>query len=74
MDSQNPNDNEKFGELEDLLCSLAGEWRSTTVNRQEIKEKYLSTVMLLLSLGWDGWVDLECELPDKDMPQEYYRK
>jgi len=74
MDSQNRNDNEKFEELEDLLCSLAGEWRSTIANRQEIKEKYHSTVMLLFSLGWDGWVDWDCELPTEDMPQEYYRK
>lgn len=72
MDSQ--NNKEKFEELEDLLCSLAGEWRSTIVNHQEIKVKYCSTVMLLFSLGWDGWVDWDCELPTEDMPQEYYRK
>ena len=74
MDSQNPNDNEKFKELEDLLCRLAMEWRSTIANRQEIKEKYRSRVMLLFSLGWDDWVDWDCELPTDDMPQEYYRK
>ena len=74
MESQNRNDNEKIQELEDLLCRLALEWRSITENRQEIKEKYHSTVTILLSLGWNDYVDLECELPTKDMPQEYYER
>lgn len=74
MDSQNRNDNEKIKELEDLLCWLAMEWRSKTANRQEIKEKYRSTVMLLFSLGWDDYVDWDCELPTEDMPQEYFER
>ena len=74
MDSQNQNKNNKTRELEDLLCRLALEWRSTTENRLEIKEKYRSTVMLLFSLGWDDYMDFDCELPTQDMPQEYYRR
>ena len=74
MDSKGPSDNTKIRELEDLLCRLALEWRSTIENRQEIKKKYHSTVMLLFTLGWDDYVDLECELPTEDMPQEYFRR
>ena len=74
METRNRNVSKQIQEMEDLLCKLALEWRSAPENREEIKEKYHSTVKLLFSLGWNDYVDLECELPTKDMPEEYYRR
>ena len=74
MVSQKQIRGKKIIELEDLLCRLALGWRSNLDNRQEIKERYHSTVTLLFSLGWNDYVDLECELPTNDMPQEYYKR
>lgn len=78
MDSENQNNklDLQIRELESQLCILAMEWRSTVDidNRKEIKEKYRSTVVLLLSLGWDDYLDWDCELPTTDMPEEYFRR
>ncbi|MBN2116330.1 MAG: hypothetical protein JW730_07160 [Anaerolineales bacterium] len=72
MDSDNQiNPDERIRELESQLCRLAMEWRSKIENRQEIKEKYRSTLIMLFSLGWDDVLDIDCELPTSDMPQEY---
>ncbi len=75
-ENQSDNLDSRIKELESQLCILAMEWRSTSKAevRQEIKEKYHSTVLLLFSLGWNDYVDLDCELPTEDMPQEYFRR
>lgn len=66
----------RIKELESQLCTLAMEWRSTgkIEVREAIKKKYHLTVRLLFSLGWDDYVDFDCELPTDDMPQEYFRR
>ncbi len=78
MKSENHGDNPDahIEELESRLCILALKWRSTANAeiRQEIKKEYHSIVRSLFSLGWDDYVDLDCELPDEDMPQEYFSR
>jgi hypothetical protein len=73
MDSTGQNNNvpARLKELESQLCKLAMEWRSTKEDRQKIKEKYHSTMQLMFSLDWDDILDIDCELPNDDMPQEY---
>lgn len=76
MDSNSPSNNldNEFRELEVRLCSLAMEWRGNVDNRKEIIERYHATMMLLFSLGWDDILDVDCELPIDDMPQEYLKR
>lgn len=57
--------------LEDRLSILAMTWRSMTENRDEVKREYHEIIAILFSLGWDDYVDIDCELPDEHMPKEY---
>ena len=62
--------------LEFHLCGLAGDWRGSwgDSNRQaEIVREYHATMAKLYALGWDGILDIECELLDELMPEEYLR-
>jgi hypothetical protein len=64
-------------ELEWHLCSLACDWAANLADPErqgEIVHEYHSTMAKLYSFGWDGTVDLECELPDELMPEEYRRR
>jgi len=57
--------------LEDKISELAMRWRGQPGKRDEIKKEYHNTIAVLYSLGWDDILDVDCELPDDDMPQDY---
>ncbi len=64
-------------ELEMSLCDLAGTWRESwgEPDRQaELVREYHATMTKLYALGWDGTLDLECELPEEHMHEEYIRR
>ncbi len=64
-------------ELEFHLCDLAGIWRTkwgSPQRQEEIVQEYHATMAKLYSLGWDGWLDMECKLPKRLMPEEYLRR
>ncbi|MEO5886311.1 MAG: hypothetical protein ABIQ77_01490 [Anaerolineales bacterium] len=63
--------NSEIRKLEDRLSILAMTWRGEPHNREMIKREYHETMAILFSLGWDDFLDIDCELPDEDMPQEY---
>ncbi|MCP4536697.1 MAG: hypothetical protein GY832_06080 [Chloroflexi bacterium] len=42
--------------------------------QEEIVREYHATIAKLYTLGWDGAVDVECELPDELVPEEYWRR
>ncbi len=56
--------------LEFHLCDLAAWWRGEPKKRDVIINEYHATLSKLYELGWDGVLDVECELPDEYMPQE----
>jgi hypothetical protein len=60
--------------LEHRLSILAMTWRGEPKNRKEIKREYHETISILYSLGWDDILDVDCELPEEDMPPEYKRR
>ena len=64
-------------ELEFHLCDLAGDWRGShgdSGRQEEIVREYHVTIAKLYTLGWDGILDIECELLDELMPEEYLRR
>ncbi len=64
-------------ELEFHLCDLAGAWRAESGGprrQEEIVHEYHETMTKLYSLGWDAVLDIECELIDELMPEEYLRR
>jgi hypothetical protein len=63
--------------LEFRLGDLAGMWRTSygdTAKQTAIIKEYHDVMERLYSLGWDSGLDLESELPDKYMPEEYQRR
>ncbi len=72
----NPTDPE-LRDLEFHLNGLAGIWRSKwgdLQRQEEIVREYHATMTKLYALGWDGSLDMECELPERLMPAEYLRR
>jgi hypothetical protein len=64
-------------ELEMNLGDLAETWRGNWGNpdrQAEMVREYHATMAKLYALGWDGTIDLECELPEELMPEEYLRR
>jgi hypothetical protein len=64
-------------ELEFHLGNLAAMWRGSKgmpERRREIVKEYHDTMAKLYSLGWDAILDIDCELPDELMPEEYLRR
>ncbi|MCA9919120.1 MAG: hypothetical protein KC445_14260 [Anaerolineales bacterium] len=62
--------------LEFRLGNLAAEYRehiSPEDDEQAIRE-YHATMDKLYKLGWDAVLDIESELPDKLMPEEYRKR
>jgi hypothetical protein len=63
--------------LESKLCILASSWRGSwgdPLKQEEIVREYHTTMEKLYSLGWDAVLDIDCELPDRLMPEEYLRR
>ena len=60
--------------LERKISELAMRWRGQPEQRNEIKKEYHNTIAILYSLGWDDILDVDCELPENDMPEEYKRR
>lgn len=63
--------------LEFQLGDLAELWRGSfgDDNRQsQLVDEYHSILTRLYHLGWDSELDIESELPDRLMPQEYLRR
>ncbi len=61
----------QISELVDRLIHLAMQWRGMPDDRQRIKAEYHLIMKTLYSLGWDDILDIDSELPDEDMPNEY---
>jgi hypothetical protein len=55
--------------LELALSRTASNWRAT--KDAEYVKQYHDIYHKLRSLSWDGGIDVEAELPDRLMPQEY---
>ena len=62
--------------LEFLLGDLAAEWREyeSPERQNEIVLEYHSVMERLDELGWDGFLDLDSELPDELLPERYRKK
>ncbi|NJN68779.1 MAG: hypothetical protein HC884_19795 [Chloroflexaceae bacterium] len=66
-------------QLQAYLGTLAGMWRNAKrkgkVERQaEIVQEYHETMAQLYALGWDDALDIDAELPDEFLPEEYLRR
>ena len=61
--------------LEDQVCQLAVEYRGAKTEEDTNKaiERYQDTLKQLIRLGWGDWLDYECSLPDRYLPEEYFR-
>jgi hypothetical protein len=55
--------------LLDKLGELVGEWRAT--KSDEVAKQYQAVLRTLLMMGWSGELDVDMELPDRLMPDEY---
>lgn len=63
--------------LELSLSTLAANWRGNWGNPQrqeEIVREYRAVIARLYSLGWNGILDADSELPDELLPEEYVRR
>jgi hypothetical protein len=63
-------------QLERYLGYLAADWGSyeSEERQRQIVEEYHATLNLLYSLGWDGALSIDSELPYTLMPEEYLRR
>ena len=57
--------------LLERLAHLAKEWRAGSRERALVVREYHEVYRQLESLGWNGSIDLEDELPDEWMPAQY---
>ncbi len=62
----------ELNRLESYLGELAARWRGTW--DQEIVKEYHAILAQLYALGWDGRLDIESELLDRLMPEEYLQR
>jgi hypothetical protein len=63
--------------LQIQLCDLAGRWRfygGDARRQEETVREYHATMAQLYALGWDAVLDVECELLNELMPEEYRRR
>lgn len=61
-------------EMEHSLSLLAARWRSrqNTPEAPEIVRRYQSILRCMIELGYHDSLDVESELPDELLPQEYF--
>ena len=62
--------------LEFQLGNLAADYRmhKSPAHDKQIVKEYHDTMKKLYQLGWDAVLDIESELPDKLMPEEYRKR
>jgi hypothetical protein len=63
--------------LEFYLGELAGLWRGAYGDQErqdETVQEYRAILARLYELGWDATLDIESELPEELMPEEYLRR
>jgi hypothetical protein len=61
-------------EMERSLSTLAARWRSRqqTTEAESIVHQYQAILRCMIELGYQDSLDVESELPDELMPQEYF--
>jgi hypothetical protein len=61
-------------EMERSLALLAGRWRSrqNTPDAESIARQYQAILRCMIELGYQDSLDVDSELPDELMPQEYF--
>jgi hypothetical protein len=61
-------------QMETTLAHLAMYWRGTDEDEdaKEIARRYQSILLCMIDLGLDHPLDIDSELPDELMPQEYF--
>jgi len=65
--------------LQAYLGTLAGMWRHARrtndhQRQHELVQAYHATLARLYELGWDDGLDIDAELPDRLMPEEYFHR
>lgn len=67
--------NPEMRRLEDEVCRLACEYRGAKTEdaTNEAIEQYRNALKQLLNLGWGDYLDYECLLPDRYLPDEFLR-
>ncbi|MAT98833.1 MAG: hypothetical protein CL608_16945 [Anaerolineaceae bacterium] len=60
--------------LEFHLGDLAAKYRMHKYSAQKVIKEYHATLTKLYQLGWDAALDVESELPDELMPEEYLKR
>lgn len=73
-DSSSQNDARIINALEMKLIDFSQDFYRTKENRAETAQKYRAVYACLRALGWDGGIDLDAQLPDEYMPQEYLER
>ena len=56
--------------LQSKVGELAMKWRGSKDDK--IVQQYHATLKCLIALGWEGYLDVDAELPDELMPKEYF--
>jgi len=66
-------DKEEIQRLELKLGELAEEWRSSADQQKKkaLVTEYRTTLRKMFALGYNSWLDIDTELPDELMPEEY---
>ena len=79
MSDHSPNDPDgpqrtQLQEFEHIVCELAMHFRDarTDLERNRIVSKYQDALRKLINLGWKESLLVDCELPDRYMPTEYF--
>lgn len=68
----------ELNRLYDELLDLAMRWRGANVHnnieeRDKLTKTYHAVMHELFALDWDGNLDVDGALPDKFLPEEYFR-
>jgi len=66
------SDNPTYDELLHKLAELAGEWRAH--KSEHLVRQYHAVLLCLLTLGWNGYLSPQVELPDELLPAEYLNR
>ncbi len=64
-----------LGEMERSLSTLAARWRSrqNTPEAEAVVHAFQSILRLMVELGYHDSLDVDAQLPDEYMPDEYLR-